>query len=66
MKILLLLIGMILVLEGLPYAASPERMQQWLRQLVELPARQLRVLGLIAMMVGFFICFLVQKTSIFG
>ncbi len=74
MKILLLLIGMVLVLEGLPYAANPEKMQQWLRQLTEIPAEQLRVIGpaeqlrvigMVSMAAGLLICFLVQKTSFF-
>ncbi len=65
MKILLLLIGMVLVLEGLPYAANPEKMQQWLQQLTEIPAEQLRVIGMVSMAAGLFLCFLVEKTSLF-
>ena len=49
MKLLLLLAGMILIVEGLPYAAAPEAMRQWLAKLSELPAGYLRIIGIIAM-----------------
>ncbi len=64
MKLLILLIGLVLILEGLPYAASPESMQRWLLKLTELPPPQLRVMGFIAMGLGLLICWLVQKTNL--
>jgi len=66
MKLLMTLIGLVLVLEGLPYVASPEAMQRWLRQIVEMPPRQLRRVGLVAMAVGFVLCYLAQKSSLFN
>ena len=66
MKLLMTLIGLVLVLEGLPYAASPEAMQRWLRQIVEMLPRQLRRVGLVAMAVGFVLCYLAQKSSLFN
>lgn len=65
MKILFLLIGVILVLEGLPYAANPEVMQQWLKKLSEVSPQRLRVFGFLAILSGLFLCFLVQKTALF-
>ena len=65
MKLLITLIGLVLVLEGLPYVAAPEAMQRWLRQIVGLPPRQLRRVGLVAMIVGFVLCFLAQQTELF-
>jgi len=64
MKLLILLIGMVLILEGLPYAAAPEAMKEWLKKLSEMPARQLRSVGFLAMAIGLLICWIVQKTSI--
>ncbi len=64
MKILFLLIGLILILEGLPYVAAPEGMRDWLKKLSEMESGQLRSMGLIAMTIGLVICFIVQKTSI--
>jgi uncharacterized protein YjeT (DUF2065 family) len=66
MKLLLTLIGLVFVLEGLPYAASPESMQRWLRQILEIPPEQLRRVGLIAMAVGFLLCYLAQKSGLFN
>lgn len=66
MKLFITLIGLILILEGLPYAASPESMQRWLRQILEMPPEQLRRIGLIAMAIGFFLCYLAQKSGLFG
>ena len=64
MKILLTLLGLILVLEGLPYAASPETMQRWLRQLTELSPAQLRGIGFVSMLLGFVILFFVRYSGL--
>lgn len=66
MKLLLLLIGLVFILEGLPYAASPESMRKWLLKLAELSPKQLRVMGLTAMGLGLMITWLVQKTDLFN
>ncbi len=65
MKLLALLIGLILILEGLPYVAAPESMQEWLKKLSEMEPSTLRQVGLGAMAIGLVICFVVQKTSFF-
>lgn len=64
MKLFVTLIGLVLVLEGLPYAASPESMQRWLRQILEMRPGQLRRVGLIAMTIGFLLCYLAQKSDL--
>lgn len=66
MKLLITLAGLILILEGLPYAASPESMQRWLSQILEMPPERLRRIGLIAMAVGFLLCFLALKSDLFN
>jgi uncharacterized protein YjeT (DUF2065 family) len=65
MKLLILLLGMVLIVEGLPYVAAPEVMQTWLKKLSEMQPNQLRIMGLIAMACGLAICYIVQKTSLF-
>lgn len=65
MKILTLLIGLVLVLEGLPYVAAPEAMQDWLKKLSGIRPGQMRSLGLFAMVVGTCLIFLVQRTTFF-
>ncbi|MFZ5797145.1 MAG: DUF2065 domain-containing protein [Desulfobulbaceae bacterium] len=64
MKLALTLIGLLLVLEGLPYAASPETMQKWLRQLVELPPGQLRAIGFVSMILGFVLLLFVRRSGL--
>jgi len=65
MKLLALLIGLVLILEGLPYVAAPEAMQNWLKKLSDINPSQLRSMGLLAMVIGLTIIFVVQKTSLF-
>jgi uncharacterized protein YjeT (DUF2065 family) len=65
MKLFLLLIGMVLILEGIPYVAAPEAMQEWLRKLSEVEPQTLRVCGLVAMAGGLLLCFIVQKSGLF-
>ena len=65
MKLLTLLIGLVLVLEGLPYVAAPEAMQDWLKKLSSIRPGHLRFMGLFAMVIGVLIIFVVQKTSFF-
>ena len=65
MELLLTLIGLILIIEGLPYAAFPEAMQRWLAQVQELPPAVLRNFGLVALGLGFFLCYLAQRTNFF-
>ena len=66
MKLLLLLIGMVLILEGLPYVTFPEAMRDWLARLSQMPAGQLRLMGLVVMAVGLLLCWIVQRTDLFG
>ncbi|MBA3014230.1 MAG: DUF2065 domain-containing protein [Proteobacteria bacterium] len=66
MKFLVSLIGVILVIEGLPYAAFPEPMQKWLKQLTRMPPKLLRVLGFLSIVTGFLLCYLAQRTQLLG
>ena len=66
MKLLFTLIGLVFILEGLPYLTFPEAMQKWLRQLIEMQPAQLRIVGLFAVGLGLCICFITMRTSIFG
>ena len=65
MKLLFTLIGLIFILEGLPYLTFPEAMQKWLRQLIEMRPAQLRMVGLLAVGIGLLICFVTQRTDLF-
>ena len=53
MEFFLSVIGMVMVVEGLPYFAFPSRMKIWMRQLLEVPDATLRILGLLLMLTGY-------------
>ena len=65
MKYLITLIGLVLILESMPYIAFPEAMQEWLRKLAEMNPSVLRFVGLIAMGMGLCLCFITQRTDLF-
>jgi uncharacterized protein len=60
MKLFILLIGMVLIFEGLPYVAAPESMQAWLKKISEMSPEQVRVMGLISMAIGLLLCWIIQ------
>ncbi len=51
MRYFLCVIGMVMIVEGLPYFAWPDKMKPWLQKLMETPDASLRKLGL-GLMVG--------------
>ena len=66
MKLLLLLVGMVMILEGIPYVASPQSMKEWLVKLSEVDPGTLRKLGLVSMLGGLLLCWVVQRSTLFG
>ncbi|MBE0583975.1 MAG: DUF2065 domain-containing protein [Desulfofustis sp.] len=66
MKLLILVFGLVLVVEGLPYATAPERMQEWMLRLSEVPPKTLRLIGFSSMGAGLLICWIVQNSGMFG
>jgi uncharacterized protein YjeT (DUF2065 family) len=66
MKFLFTLIGLVFILEGLPYLTFPEAMQRWLRQLMEMRTGQLRVVGFFAVVLGLLICYVTLRSSLFN
>jgi uncharacterized protein YjeT (DUF2065 family) len=58
MKFLLCLVGLVLVLEGIPYFAFPEKMKKWMNKIQEIPDYQLRIMGLISMALGLLMAYL--------
>ena len=66
MKLLFTLVGLIFILEGLPYLTFPEAMQRWLQQLMEMKPMQLRIVGLFAVGLGLLICYVTLRTGLFN
>jgi uncharacterized protein len=57
MKYLFCVIGMVLVIEGLPYMTYPEWTKSYLRKIMDIPNSNLRILGLVAVAVGLLLLF---------
>lgn len=52
MTFLLSILGLLLIIEGIPYFAFPRRAKGWARTLQEIPERSLRIMGVLAMVFG--------------
>jgi uncharacterized protein YjeT (DUF2065 family) len=52
MDYFLCVMGMVLVVEGLPYLAFPDKIKSYLRKLTGIPDMTLRIMGFIAVCVG--------------
>ena len=52
MRYFLSVLGMVLIVEGLPYFAFPDRMKAWLVRIAATPDGHLRRLGLALMVIG--------------
>lgn len=52
MKFFLCVLGMVFIIEGLPYFAFPEKIKAYLIKLSELPEATLRISGLLAIIAG--------------
>jgi hypothetical protein len=58
MKFLLGVLGLLLIIEGLPYFAFPGQMKRWLAKVQNVTDMQLRTAGLLAMAVGLLLAYL--------
>jgi uncharacterized protein YjeT (DUF2065 family) len=58
MDYFLCVLGMVMVVEGLPYFAFPEKMKIWVKQILEMPAHSLRKFGFVLMLSGVFLVYL--------
>ncbi|HOO90173.1 MAG TPA: DUF2065 domain-containing protein [Syntrophales bacterium] len=58
MKYFFCVIGMVLIIEGLPYFAFPEKIKTYLLKVTEVPVNTLRILGLTAVIIGLLFVYL--------
>lgn len=54
-------LGLVLVIEGVLYALLPDAMKRMMAQVLDMPANQLRVAGLVAAVVGLGIVWVVRS-----
>lgn len=66
MKLFLTFLGLLMIFEGLPYFAFPERMQEFMRHLQEMPPEHLRWVGLVSTLLGLGLCYVTQRTGLFS
>jgi len=52
MEFFLCVLGMVMIVEGLPYFAFPEKMKSWVQKLLEMPDSSLRKFGFVLMITG--------------
>jgi len=58
MDFFLCVIGMVMIVEGLPYFAFPEKMKFWVQRVVEMPDKSLRRLGMVLMLFGLWLVYM--------
>ena len=61
MEFFLCVLGMVMVVEGLPYFAFPERMKFWVKKITEMPEQTLRKFGLVIMLLGLGLVYLGKR-----
>ena len=61
MKLLFCLLGLVLVIEGIPYFAFPDKMKKWMSKLQEVPDNQLRIMGFLAMCAGLILAYFFKE-----
>ncbi len=61
MDFFLCVMGMVMIVEGLPYFAFPEKMKRVVAKLLNMPDDALRRFGFILMAAGLFLVFLGRK-----
>ena len=52
MEFFLCVLGMVMIIEGVPYFAFPEKMKLWIQKFLEMPDSSLRRFGFILMILG--------------
>nr|WP_320051029.1 DUF2065 domain-containing protein [uncultured Desulfuromonas sp.] len=57
MKFFLCVIGVVLVIEGIPWFLSPQGLKRMLLQMLPIPERTLRVMGLLLMLAGLLVVY---------
>jgi uncharacterized protein YjeT (DUF2065 family) len=61
MEFFLCVLGMVMVVEGLPYFAMPEKMKAFVKLVQQQDDSALRIFGAILMLIGLSILFLARK-----
>lgn len=60
MTFILTILGVVLILEGLPYFAFPGKVKSWALMMQDLPDRSLRIIGLVSVAAGFIVLYAIR------
>jgi len=52
MEFFLCVVGMVMIIEGVPYFAFPEKMKFWIQKIAQTPDAALRKFGIVLMALG--------------
>jgi hypothetical protein len=61
MKYFLCVLGMVMVVEGLPYFAFPEKMKFVIQKILEMPDKALRKFGFVLMLAGVLLVYMGKR-----
>ncbi len=61
MDYFLCVIGMVMIIEGVPYFAAPDRMKGWMAKIMEMTPGSLRRFGLVMMLAGLALVYLGRR-----
>ena len=60
MRYFLCVMGMVMIIEGVPYFIFPDRMKPWLQKIIDTPDASLRRIGLGLMAAGLLLIYFVR------
>jgi len=61
MDFFLSVLGMVMVVEGFPYFAFPDKMKIWMRKVLEMPEGSLRKFGFVLMALGLWLVYMGRR-----
>jgi uncharacterized protein YjeT (DUF2065 family) len=61
MDYFLCVLGMVMIIEGIPYFAAPDRMKGWMAKLMQMAPETLRRFGLVMMAAGLLLVYLGRR-----
>lgn len=61
MEFFLCVIGMVMIIEGIPYFVFPEKMKSWVRKVLEIPEGSLRRFGFVLMLIGLWLVYMGRR-----
>ena len=61
MEFFLCVLGMVMIIEGVPYFVFPEKMKSWVRKVLEIPEGSLRRFGFVLILIGLWLVYMGRR-----